>query len=102
MGMRYDRQIAGICPVRPRLIRFKVQRTLPVGKKSYPNFVQLNTLGAAKCSDSLCAKLSICVVSQMTLLDIYMCKSVDRGMSMTYVKLMEKCMGGEIGSFVAD
>ena len=47
------------------------------------------------------AKLLICMVSQVALLTIYdMCKAVDRGMTITDVKLLEK-HGGKSGSWVA-
>jgi cyclic pyranopterin phosphate synthase len=47
------------------------------------------------------AKLLICIASQIALLTIYdMCKAVDRGMTITDVKLLEK-HGGKSGSFVA-
>ena len=49
----------------------------------------------------MCAKLLICMAPQVALLTIYdMCKAVDRGMTITDVKLLEK-HGGKSGSFVA-
>ena len=49
----------------------------------------------------MCAKLLICMTSPVALLTIYdMCKAVDRGMTITNVKLLEK-HGGKSGSFVA-
>ncbi len=50
----------------------------------------------------MCPKLLICIAVQVALLTIYdMCKAVDRGMTITDVKLLEK-HGGKSGSFVAD
>ena len=49
----------------------------------------------------MAAKLLIYMVPPVALLTIYdMCKAVDRGMTMTGVKLLEK-HGGKSGSFVA-
>ena len=53
-------------------------------------------------SQPVVAKLLICMVLAVALLTIYdMCKAVDRGMTITDVKLLEK-HGGKSGSFVAD
>ena len=47
------------------------------------------------------AKLLICMGLAVALLTIYdMCKAVDRGMTITDVRLLEK-HGGKSGSFVA-
>ena len=47
------------------------------------------------------AKLLICMTPPVALLTIYdMCKAMDRGMTMTDVKLLEK-HGGKSGSYVA-
>ena len=49
----------------------------------------------------MCAKLLICIVFQVALLTIYdMCKAVDRGMTISDVRLLEK-HGGKSGSFVS-
>ena len=49
----------------------------------------------------MAAKLLICMAPPVALLTIYdMCKAVDRGMTITDVKLLEK-HGGKSGSFVA-
>ena len=49
----------------------------------------------------MCTKLLICMVFQVTLLTIYdMCKAVDRGMTISDVRLLEK-HGGKSGSFVS-
>ena len=49
----------------------------------------------------MCGQLLICIGCNVALLTIYdMCKAVDRGMTMTDVKLLEK-HGGKSGSFVA-
>ena len=51
--------------------------------------------------NSVCCKLLICMAPPVALLTIYdMCKAVDRGMTITDVKLLEK-HGGKSGSFVA-
>ena len=48
------------------------------------------------------AKLLICMAPQVALLTIHdMCKAVDRGMTITDVKLLEK-HGGKSGSFIAE
>ena len=72
-----------------------------LGKNSCPNFVQLNTQDKVKRLNSVCCKLLICMAPPVALLTIYdMCKAVDRGMTITDVKLLEK-HGGKSGSFVA-
>jgi cyclic pyranopterin phosphate synthase len=49
----------------------------------------------------MCAKLLICMFFQVALLTIYdMCKAVDRGMTISDVRLLEK-HGGKSGSFVS-
>jgi MoaC family len=64
-------------------------------------FVQLNTRDEAKRCLLPCTKLLICIDPPVALLTIYdMCKAVDRGMTITDVKLLEK-HGGKSGSYVA-
>ncbi len=49
----------------------------------------------------MCTKLLICIVFQVALLTIYdKCKAVDRGMTISDVRLLEK-HGGKSGSFVS-
>ena len=49
----------------------------------------------------MCTKFLICIVFQVALLTIYdMCKAVDRGMTISDVRLLEK-HGGKSGSFVS-
>ena len=46
-----------------------------------------------------CSAITACSVALLTIYD--MCKAVDRGMTITGVRLMEK-RGGKSGHFVAD
>jgi molybdenum cofactor biosynthesis enzyme len=72
-----------------------------LGKNSCPSFVQLNSQDQVKQWNAMCGKLLIFMAPQVALLTIYdMCKAVDRGMTITDVKLLEK-HGGKSGSFVA-
>ena len=49
----------------------------------------------------VCPKLLICIAPQVALLTIYdMCKAIDRGMTITDVKVLQK-HGGKSGSWVA-
>ena len=72
-----------------------------MGKKSCPNFVPLTRQKTGQGSQPVVAKLLICMPVQVALLTIYdMCKAVDRGMTITDVKLLEK-QGGKSGHWVA-
>ena len=49
----------------------------------------------------MCTKFLICIVFQVALLTIYdMCKAVDRGMTISDVRLLEK-QGGKSGQWIA-
>ena len=77
------------------------QRTLAADKKSCPNFVPLTRQKTGHSVQPVAAKLLICFALPFALLTIYdMCKAVDRGMTITNVRLLEK-HGGKSGSFVA-
>ena len=81
--------------------RKSMSYTAIVQVKSCPSFVQLTTPDEAKRNCLMLSKLLISMTSQVALLTIYdMCKAVDRGMTMTGVRLLEK-HGGKSGSFVA-
>ena len=68
---------------------------------SCPTFVPLTRQKTGQRSQPVVTKLLICIAQQVALLTIYdMCKAVDRGMTITDVRLLEK-HGGKSGSFVA-
>jgi hypothetical protein len=70
--------------------------------KLCPNFVPPTLQKAGHGTKLLLAKLLIFMAPQIALLTIYdMCKAVDRGMTITDVKLLEK-HGGKSGSFIAE
>ena len=72
-----------------------------MGSEFCPNFVPLTRQKTGQGSQPVVAKLLICMAVQIALLSIYdMLKAVDRGMTITDVKLLEK-HGGKSGSFVA-
>ena len=79
--------------------------TLATDEESCPNFVQLTTQDQVKRWNVVCCKLLICMEAltavTVALLTIYdMCKAVDRGMTISDVRLLEK-HGGKSGSFVS-
>ena len=70
-------------------------------EKSLSNVCPTNPTGCCSNYFLVSPKFLILLAVQIALLTIYdMCKAVDRGMTMTDVKLLEK-HGGKSGSFVA-
>ena len=66
-------------------------------KSKISHLLRATASGQTK-SESSC----FCTAVQLALLTIYdMCKAVDRGMTITDVKLLEK-HGGKSGSFIAE
>ena len=71
------------------------------GAKPCPKFVPKNQTEHGKYFSSGLTNLLICIGLPLLSLTIYdMCKAVDRGMTMTGVRLVEK-MGGKSGRWTA-